>query len=157
MTGGAVGSNDEVGTQLFAGAQPEPVDLSGFFQRLVSPTGYGSGPGIDGDLVEHGVEDRPGHCRAMAGVRQTYGTRQPHPTSGWTNDQHVTDGASVRHRYSEVGQQLEAAGTDQVTTRFVTRKGRFVDQRHPRSTPRQHEGSDTARRPTPDHEDVKAR
>ena len=93
----------------------------------------------------------------MPGVREPFGRWKPHSATGRTDDEHVADVAASERRQSEIGEQLQASGSDQIATCLVTGERRFVDQRHPYPTFSQHSGGDTPRRAAPDNENVKAR
>ena len=50
--------------------------------------------------------------------------------------------------------KLYAARSDQISARFVARKRRLVDERHPRSASRQHQSGDAACRTGSNDKDI---
>ena len=69
--GGSVGADDEVGMDLLARLQPVAVDPPRRLQRRPRPApGQCGRPGLEGGVVQHGVEDRPGDRRAVPGIGQ---------------------------------------------------------------------------------------
>ncbi len=151
-----VGADHEVGVDRLSAAQPVADDPSLLFERLLRPPDEGGDPRFDRGLVQHGVERRPRDRRAVAGIRQAVGTREAHPATGGTDDQHVADVTPDRPRQPEVAQQLEAAGPDHVAAGLVPWEGRFVDQGDTHTTPSEHESGHAARRSAAYDEHVKA-
>ena len=53
-------------------------------------------PGLDGRVVQHGVEHSPGDRRPVPGVGEPLGARHPHPAPRRPDDQHVAHVGPVR-------------------------------------------------------------
>ena len=92
----------------------------------------------------------------MVGVGTTGEARQPYPSAGRADDDHVADRDRAGHDQVEIGEELHAAWPDEVTASFVARERGLVDEGDAGATAREHQRGDTAGRPGADNQGVEA-
>ena len=156
VTGGAVGPDHEIGPELVAPADGEPVEIGSRPQRAVGPALAGDGSGVERRGPQVGVEHGPGHGPGPARVGQAVEAGQDHPPPGRAHHHHVADVEAGGLGDAEIGQDLKAPRPDEVATGLVPRERGLVQQGHLGAGAGQDQRGDAAGRSGPDHQHVEA-
>ena len=117
---------------------------------------YRDRAGLYGGLAQRVVQREPRHDDPVTGVGAPGEGRQPAPPAGRADHEKVRALPGVGDTQPQIRQDLYSPGPHQVPACLVTREGRLVGQRHPRTGPGQHQRGDAAGRPGADHHHIEA-